>query len=394
MRIHVYLREFPASGVSLNTGMTKAVHGLAAGFVANGAHVTVLCDGPETSVVHSPAGYDIRCFAYPSQATSAQMIPRGLTRYIEQCDDGGLFLINGAFNPNAYLVSRVCKRNNIPYVIAPHDPYHPSIFATRRHLKIPYWYLREKPMLQQARAVQVLDFRHAEWLRRWGVHTPALEVVNGFAPEDVQPLDALTWRSSGPARMLYLGRIDSHNKGLDLLLQAFAELADKTDAQLTIQGPDWGDKAAMLKLADSLQLGNRVQFREPDFKREAALISADHDVFLMPSRFEGFGLSALEAMLAGRVILVSDIAGISPHVRAAGCGYVISADVQTIKRGMLRMLSQRAHWQEMGMAGREYALRELRWERIAAKTLDSYRQMLRTPAAPTATPQTTFATAV
>jgi glycosyltransferase involved in cell wall biosynthesis len=375
MRIHVYLREFPPAGDRLISGMVKAVHGLAAGFVHNGAQVTILCDGPENNLVRSPSGYEIRSFACNGSPTN-NVLPRGLERYIVQCDDPGIFLLNGIFNPGVYLASRVCRKQRISYIVAPHDPYHPSIFGTNRHLKWPYWYLREKSMLKQARAVQVLDFRHAEWLRALGVHTPIIEVLNGYAPEDMQPESALTWRMEGPARLLYLGRIDYHNKGLDLLLEAFSQLGDQTDSQLTLQGPDWGDLNAMLRLATKLGLNERVKFCQPDFEKPSSVISSEHDVFLLPSRFEGFGLSALEAMLAGRVLMVSDVAGIAPHVRASGCGVVISPDVPHIKSGLMDLLSQRSNWKEMGLAGRNYAIQHLRWDRIAADALKQYQQIL------------------
>jgi glycosyltransferase involved in cell wall biosynthesis len=242
-------------------------------------------------------------------------------------------------------------------------------------------------MLRQARAVQVLDFRHAEWLRAMGVQTPVIEVVNGFAAEDVHPESVLQWRLQGPPRLLYLGRIDYHNKGLDLLLDAFSQLMTQTDATLTLQGPDWGDRDAMVRRAKRLGLGQRVEFREPDFDKPSALISAEHDIFLLPSRFEGFGLSALEAMLAGRVILVSDVAGIAPHVRASGCGIVISADVGMIKSGLMQLLSMRPRWKEMGLSGREYALRHLKWDRIAAETLEQYRQIFTMPSTAPAVPK-------
>jgi glycosyltransferase involved in cell wall biosynthesis len=374
MRIHVYLPEFPAAGDRLISGMIKAVHGLAAGFAHNGAKVTVLCEGPQSSVIDHRCGYEIRCYAY-NTGSSANSVPRGLQQYIDQCPDPGVFLLNGVFNPNVYVVSRACVRNGIPYVVAPHDPYHPSIFATNRHLKWPYWYLRERPMLRQARAVQVLDLRHAEWLRALGVKTPVIEVLNGYAPGDVLPLESLQWRLQGPPKLLYLGRIDYHNKGLDVLLDTFAQMLPHTDAQLTLQGPDWGDKEMMMRRAARLNLGSRVQFRDPEFDKQAALISSEHDIFLMPSRFEGFGLSALEAMLAGRVILVSDVAGISPHVRASGCGVVISPDISDVRRGIEQLISLRPKWKQMGLAGREYALSRLRWEQIASDTLARYREM-------------------
>jgi len=382
MRVHLYLREFPPQGDRLISGMIKAVHGLAAGFAGNGADVTVLCEGPETTTVLTASGYRICCFAYNQGRGSSQSIPRGLEAYLNHTHDLGLVILNSVFNPNVYLVSRILKRNGTPYVIAPHDPYHPTIFATNRHLKWPYWYLREKPMLVQAKAVQVLDFRHAEWLRALGIHTPVVEVLNGYAPEDVLPEDQLSWRTEGPAKLLYLGRIDYHNKGLDILLDAFAQIPHQLKMQLTLQGPDWGDKQAMQRRTQRLGIGQRVQFLEPDFNEPAARITSHCDIFCLPSRFEGFGLSALEAMLSGRVIMVSDIAGISPHVRASGCGIVIAPDVSHVKGGMLELMEKRAQWREMGLRGREYALNHLRWERIAARAIDEYKVLLADRRAP------------
>ncbi len=380
MRIHLYLREFPPQGNHLVSGMIKAVHGLAAGFASEGAEVTVLCEGKVATSLQTRFGYEVRCFAYDRGRSSAQWIPSGLREYlVNQGEDLGAVILNSVFNPSVYLVSRLLRRINVPYIIAPHDPYHPSIFGTNRHLKWPYWYLRERPMLRRALAVQVLDIRHAEWLRALGIHTPAIEVLNGYAPEDVLPESELSWRESGPVRLLYLGRIDSHNKGLDILLDGFAQLCREVEAELTLQGPDWGDRAGLARRAGQLRLGKRVRFMEPDFDMPAARITADYDIFCLPSRFEGFGLSALEAMLSARVLLVSDIAGISPHVRAAGNGLVIAPDVAHVKSGLLELLAMRPRWREMGLNGRQYAISRLRWERIAADAMQQYQGLLNPP---------------
>src|SRR5688572_17203476 len=82
MRIHMYLREFPAQGDRLISGMIKAVHGLAAGFASNSAKVTVLCEGHVTSRVELAAGYDVRCFAYDGERGSSQSLPSGLRDYL------------------------------------------------------------------------------------------------------------------------------------------------------------------------------------------------------------------------------------------------------------------------------------------------------------------------
>jgi glycosyltransferase involved in cell wall biosynthesis len=98
-------------------------------------------------------------------------------------------------------------------------------------------------------------------------------------------------------------------------------------------------------------------------------------VFCLPSRFEGFGLAALEAMLAARVLLVSGRAGIARHVAASGCGVVVEPTLARVGEGLLALLQRRAEWRGMGLAGRRYALANLQWKNIAASALEQYRRL-------------------
>ena len=115
-----------------------------------------------------------------------------------------------------------------------------------------------------------------------------------------------------------------------------------------------------------------VSFLSPDYQKRPWQIIAEHDVFCLPSRFEGFGLAALEAMLAARVLVVSEIAGIARHVRASGCGIVIEPKVEAIRNAVSALINSRDKWKEMGLAGREYALKNFQWDRIAEDALRQY----------------------
>ena len=92
----------------------------------------------------------------------------------------------------------------------------------------------------------------------------------------------------------------------------------------------------------------------------------------MPSRFEGFGLAALDAMLAGRPVMVSEIAGIAPYVRAAECGVVVAPDRAAVQAALIDLLSRRNEWHKLGLRGRRYALQHLRWREVASKALGQY----------------------
>lgn len=378
MHVTLYLKHFPPSGAPLTDGTSTAVGGLAAGLAENGAQVTVLCEGPARSSVTVANGYAVECFANASPYRSFTLAPE-LERYVAEqvAPRRSVCLVNGMFHPPVYAMSRCLGQNSVPYVAVPHDPYDPVVFRRNPHLKWPYWFLFERRLLRRARAVQVLDPKHGACLKRLGVATPVIQTENGVAPSSVPAVTDLEWRPvDGPARLMFLGRIDAYNKGLDLLLDAFAQVAVQADARLTLQGPDWGDRARLeRRAADGLAAG-KVRFLDPDYRRSSPRIIARHDVFCLPSRFEGFGLAALEAMLAGRVLIVSEHAGIARHVRAAECGVTVEPTAAAIGEGLLALLRRRAEWPEMGLAGRRYALANLQWKRIAADALAHYRRLV------------------
>ncbi len=381
MRLWIFNREFPPTGEQYNTGVIKAVHGLAAGLVGTGLDVTVLCENAEDSIHTSPAGYTVRCFANEQYNRAFSKLSPGIRQFIAAADYPVVALLNGIFNPSVYRMSRELRKARIPYVVAPHDPYHPEIFRRRRLVKTVYWHLFESKLLKQARCVQVLDLRHTEWLRRLGIATPVIECQNGFFLEDLNAIPEPTWDDHDNTSLLFLGRLDTHNKGLDLLIEAFKGISDQhPDTRLTIQGPDWGDRQRVLDMIEAGGLQSKINLEGPDYNTRSTVIIARHDIFCLPSRFEGFGLSALEAMLAGRVLLVTDIAGIAPHVRNSDCGVVVEPSAAGVRRGIAQLLERRAQWREMGLRGRQYAIEHLRWEKIAAKVAQEYRAMLPAPA--------------
>jgi glycosyltransferase involved in cell wall biosynthesis len=376
-RVFLYLKHFPALGLPLRVGTNKAVHGLASGLVANGVTAEVWCEGERDSEIVMPEGYVVRCFATRASYRTLRIAP-SLQAYLKNLKaERDLVVLNGMFHPSVYALSRKLKSLQVPYVVAPHGPYHPWLFKKNPHLKWPYWYLLERGVLKNALALQQLDRRHEVWARRLGIGVPVVATENGFLDGDIPREEELRWRMQGPVRALFWGRMDIHTKGLDVLLSGFNRVARKQPMFLTLQGPDWtGEAPAVKRLVSSLETADDIEMLPPVFDIAAPRVMLSHDLICMPSRFEGFGLAALEAMLAARVLLVSSSAGIAPHIQKCGCGVVVDSNEHDIQRGFEQLLAQRREWSEMGLRGRAYALENLHWNRIAARTLTQYRQLL------------------
>lgn len=114
----------------------------------------------------------------------------------------------------------------------------------------------------------------------------------------------------GPLRLLSLGRIADADKGIFWLPRIMDELAD-CDVRLTIAG-DGPDRPELERRC--AHLGSRVHFSGRIAPADVAEVASRHDVFLFPSRFEGFGLALIEAMAAGCVPVASRIKGVTDFV--------------------------------------------------------------------------------
>jgi glycosyltransferase involved in cell wall biosynthesis len=121
--------------------------------------------------------------------------------------------------------------------------------------------------------------------------------------------------------VLFLGKL-TPRKRVDVLMRAFAHLAEP-DARLVIAGNDMGAESGLRALARSLGIDARAIFTGLLRGEERLEALADADVAVYPSQDEIFGLVALEAILAGTPVIVSDDSGCGEVVRSAGGGELV-----------------------------------------------------------------------
>ena len=109
-------------------------------------------------------------------------------------------------------------------------------------------------------------------------------------------------------------------KGMDLVVPAFAEvLKQYPDTQLIIVG-DGSLRASMEEQAAELGCADRITWAGRQPQEQLAQWYGQMDIVLMPSRSEGFGLTAIEAMAQGCVVVASDVGGLPEVVRDGVCG--------------------------------------------------------------------------
>lgn len=142
-------------------------------------------------------------------------------------------------------------------------------------------------------------------------------------------------------------------KGLDVLLDALVAGGEGTRrARLLIAG-DGGERESLEARACELGLTDRVEFlgRRPDPPR----LLAACDLFLLPSRREGLGVAALEAMAAGRAVIASRVGGLADAVgegAEAPAGLLVEpGDVASLARALDELIDDPRRRERLAAAG-------------------------------------------
>ena len=159
-------------------------------------------------------------------------------------------------------------------------------------------------------------------------------------------------KTHGILRLLIVGVLEER-KGHENALRALKLLqAAGIDAELTIVGG--GSKEARLRqVTTEMGLNNRVVFAGSQADPRPYLTAAD--VFVMPSRQEGFSNAVLEAMASGLPVIATDVGGNAEAVMHGEGGLIVPAGDSTALAKAIMQLHERRT--DLGTFGRANRLR-------------------------------------
>lgn len=160
-------------------------------------------------------------------------------------------------------------------------------------------------------------------------------------PEHVELADAA--RTALPAAPVIgvVSRME-HIKGMDMVIPAFAEVLKQCPQTRLLVVGDGSLLPQMKEQASSLGIADKVEWagRQPQEKLSAYYDRID--LFWMPSRSEGFGLSALEAMARACPVVASNVGGL-PELVTADCGLLCEVeDAHSLAEASLHILQDEA----------------------------------------------------
>ena len=274
------------------------------------------------------------------------------------------------------IVHYFARKYGTPYVLQTRGSL-PRIM-TKQRLKQIYDILWGYRLLRDASKVIALTQIEAEQFKSMGVSSDKIEIVpNGIDLAEFENLPPRgefrkKWRIKNSQKIvLFLSRIHKI-KGPDLLVKAFAALTkDFNNIKLVIAGPDDGYLPMLKKSIKELRIEEKVLFTGLLNGRDKLEAYIDAEVYVLPSSYEIFGRTLLEACACGTPIIVTDRCGIADVIDGQA-GLVVPYDKDALGKALLDILSDDHMRLRFGEKGKLLVREKFNWEKISEQLESIY----------------------
>jgi glycosyltransferase involved in cell wall biosynthesis len=260
-----------------------------------------------------------------------------IDRFLNTFKQIDLIHVHTLFNAFSRKGMQFAVRNGIPFILTPHGML--SRYSLKKSAllkKIHRWFF-DDTLMRKASAIHFTSPGEAAWAR---IKSSPEKVIIPIGFE----LDRNSCFQERPLReklqMMFLGRLQPI-KGLEPLLQALAGLDAtlKNKIHLNIYGGDENNYLQKLeKLTEQLGLRSFLTFCGVLKPEEKEAVFAAHDLLVLTSYHENFGMAAAEAMAAGLPVLVSDQVGLAPFVIQHRCGWVTPPMTSSLQKTLKEII--------------------------------------------------------
>lgn len=288
---------------------------------------------------------------------------RGLAAALRRIDPEVVHAHQIAAPAWAWVAARHARRHGRRFFYSPH--YHPDAVVGERFRNLLLHGLNRLPVGSARRIFHLTRNDFEPFLREYPFASPERMAVlpNGVDP----PIAERPKRNGDGLGLLFVGRVDDRRKGFDLVRRAFAETR-RPGWVLTVIGRI--SEATRESLA--AEFGPAVRVLGPV---EEAVLQQEYaacDLFVMPSRYEGFGMPYIEAMRYGAAVIGTAVGGV-PEVVPPGTGVLLPVDdAAGLTATLARLGNDPAARARLGAAGRVWSER-FHWERIVDELEQAYR---------------------
>lgn len=301
---------------------------------------------------------------------------RDLLKWLRRrCETEGIDVLHnhGMWQMNAVYPAWISAEYGVKLIYSPRGAFSKWAMAHGSMMKKPFWFLLQRPALEQANCFHATSIEEYEDIRRLGFSQPVAIIPNGIDLPDLKVAN----KRYGNRVLLFLGRIHAV-KGLELLLSAWGILQECfPDWDLVIAGDDkdyFGRSGYLQKLKDeSRRRGlERVKFLGPVYGETKKEVFEEADLFVLPSFSENFAVTVAESLAMATPAVVSKRAPWS-GLEEQGAGWWFDAEIDPLVDCLRNAMSRSdEELSMMGKRGRRWMEGEFSWESVGARMCRTY----------------------
>ena len=223
--------------------------------------------------------------------------------------------------------SKLLLKNNIPYAVQMHGALSEYNYRKKKFLKwcLRKWWL-DKFIKEASLIIYLSEAEHRKCIIN------QINEQSAIIPNGCEIRKFVKEKNNGrPVDIIFVGRIDFVNKGLDVLMSALRLLQSQgsTDFRLTYFGG--GDEKSISRLKKELsEVPYLAKYEGPIYGEEKMKRLESSDIFILTSRSEGMPMGVLEALSCGVPCLLTPGTNMAEVVKKAKAGWVCDFSVESI----------------------------------------------------------------
>lgn len=240
------------------------------------------------------------------------------------------------------IVRKYAKKYDVPYILQARGSVLP--FFQKQQIKKFYDFIWGYNLLNDAKAVVALTTDESKQYQKMGVNLDKISIIpNGIDSSSYDVVEKGNFRlKHGIKReekiILYLGRIDPI-KGIDLLIESISKLSySLNNFKLVIAGPHTNYQSSLENMVRTLNIEDKVLFTGPLYDIEKFEAYSDADVYVLPSSYDAFPNTILEALLYETPVIVTKGCSIN-QIIDKNVGIVIDYNSKELKEALFIILN-------------------------------------------------------
>lgn len=310
---------------------------------------------------------------------------RLLDYYVELDDINEISSYIIKYNPNIvcfqqvyfieyYVISKTLIQNNIPYVIIPRSTLTYIAQNRKKFKKTIGNYLFFKSFISYAAGIHFLSLSEKNQTSRFSFRYSFI-IPNGISEAKISKNT-----EGNNINASYIGRIETHQKGLDLLIKAINHCSStlrNSNFHLSIYGPNIDNSIRKITKDIMLyKLHDLVSIQPEIIGDNKKRILNNTDLFILTSRYEGLPMGLLEALSYGIPSLVTIGTNMSEEINSYNAGWIADSTVESISNALRNATIDKSLYNEKSLNALKLS-REYIWDSISIKTIIEYEKIIK-----------------